>query len=466
MKAEGEAAAVAGRTAAVCVAAVCAGVNDAKHTSATATALVKQLGDPATLTEKDLPALFCLGELGKAADLSAVAGIEAALLGALDAPGEELKSAASVALGGVATGGRAKFLPIILGHAANESHKHQYSLFLSLREVIRAGGGGDEEDEQRRMLEILFANAGSEEEGVRNVVAECLGMLAVGDAASLAPRLAEKVSAENDARTRATSVLAMKYAALALGHSSDDSSALPVFAEVLPKFVGSIPLRDEDRDVRRAAVQTLSAAAHASPELARPILADALPAVFEQTVIDKSSVRVVDLGPFKHTVDDGLELRKAAFECCDTLLDACLPADSLANGGESVSGCTSGYVAALVTGLGDHYDVKMVSHALLAKLATRPGASAVLLQRLKELVDPMGKTLTAKLKGDAVKQEIDRNEDLVRSCLRAVDACEAHLAGASNDPAFAEFIAKTVNGERTAAKYAAIKAEAKAADKE
>ena len=453
----GEAAATAGRTAAVCVAAVCAGVGDAKHTASTASSLVAQLGDPASISEKDLLALFCLGELGKAADLSAVAGIEAALLGALDVPGEELKSAASVALGGVATGGRAKFLPIILGHVSNESHKHQYSLFLSLREVIR-NGGVDRTADADRTLDILFANAGSEDEGVRNVVAECLGLLAVNDAESLVPRLAEKVSG-GDAKTRATAVLAVKYAVLSLGASDD--GALGVVAGVLPAFVGSIPCRDEDLDVRRAAVQTLSAAAHANPALARPILPDALPAVFEQTAIDKSLVRIVDLGPFKHTVDDGLELRKAAFECCDTLLDACLPGEH-----EIVAGAASGYAEVLVTGLGDHYDVKMTSHALFAKLAARQGAHAVFLGRLKELVDPMAKTLTQKLKSDAVKQEIDRNEDLIRSCLRAVHACEVYLTGAANDPAFVDFIAKTVNGEKTAAKYAAVKAEAKATDKE
>ena len=136
-----------------------------------------------------------------------------------------------------------------------------------------------------------------------------------------------------------------------------------------------------------------------------------------------------------------------------------------------------------------HYDIKMVAHVSLAKLCVAAGrgllqlftlpaltklfiscyhcaatkempqlrlkssikvddckplaAGSATLAALDTLVEPMGKTLTAKLKSDAVKQEIDRNEDLLRSCLRAVAAVEK-LEGAAENAAFAKFLEKTV----------------------
>lgn len=38
------------------------------------------------------------------------------------------------------------------------------------------------------------------------------------------------------------------------------------------------------------------------------------------------------------------------------------------------------------------------------------------------LVDPLEKTISHKTKPDAVKQEVDRNEDMIRSALRAIDS--------------------------------------------
>lgn len=75
------------------------------------------------------------------------------------------------------------------------------------------------------------------------------------------------------------------------------------------------------RGVRKAAVQMLSSAAHSKASLVSGQLPAVLPQLFQQTVIDVSLIRTVDLGPFKHKIDDGLELRKAAFECMDVLLE-------------------------------------------------------------------------------------------------------------------------------------------------
>ncbi|GMY04915.1 cullin-associated NEDD8-dissociated protein 1-like [Fagus crenata] len=172
--------------------------------------------------------------------------------------------------------------------------------------------------------------------------------------------------------------------------------------------------------VRRAAVLALSTFAHNKPNLIKGLLPELLPLLYDQTIVKQELIRTVDLGPFKHIVDDGLELRKAAFECVDTLLDSCL---------DQVNP-SSFIVPYLKSGLDDHYDVKMPCHLILSKLADKC-PSAVLAgyfnlmlvlypSMLESLVDPLQKTINFKPKQDAVKQEVDRNEDMIRSALQAI----------------------------------------------
>ncbi|KAL7587413.1 hypothetical protein Lser_V15G40922 [Lactuca serriola] len=118
-----------------------------------------------------------------------------------------------------------------------------------------------------KILNLLFNHCESEEEGVRNVLVECLGKIALIKPSKLVPAL---------------------------------------------------------KHVRLAVVLALSLAVHNMPNVIKGLLLELLPLLYDQTVIKKQLIRTVDLGPFKHIVDDGLELRKAAFECVVTLLDSCL----------------------------------------------------------------------------------------------------------------------------------------------
>lgn len=59
----------------------------------------------------------------------------------------------------------------------------------------------------------------------------------------------------------------------------------------------------------------------------------------------------------------------------------------------------------------DHYDVKMPCHLLLMKLAGKAGSQV--LGSLDSLTKPLEKTLTAKLKSDAVKQEVSQTAPIL-----------------------------------------------------
>jgi cullin-associated NEDD8-dissociated protein 1 len=72
--------------------------------------------------------------------------------------------------------------------------------------------------------------------------------------------------------------------------------------------------------VRRLALSTLNTAARTKPHLVRGHLVALLPNLYKETVVDHSLIRTVQMGPWTHKVDDGLETRKTAYETMYTLV--------------------------------------------------------------------------------------------------------------------------------------------------
>jgi len=447
--------------AARCAAVLCSSAGQDKVQSTAKTLLAALESSKADDASRRF-ALLCLGELGRGSDLSPFTTLPTALTSALAS--EAIAEAASLALGGVASGNLPAYLPLLLQQVKSQAKdaKMQYQLLRALNEVITttahkptsASLGGDDEDisgapetlmaadQVHEVLSLLLSNASEREEECSAVVSECLGHLALIAPADVLEALQEQLTAAApEARTVAVS--ALKNAAVERVHRVDEP-----LIELLPQALKCIS--DSDVNVRKAGVHLLTAAVHNKPVLLENSLDSVLPLVFTQTKPDPSLIRTVDLGPFKHKIDDGLELRKAAFESLGVLM-----ARSYDRLDPNI------LLAALIDGLSDAYDVKMQCHALLSSLAVMaPGAVSSSLDRL---VEPLTATLTAKVKSDAVKQEVDRNEDMLRSCLRAINVVNT-LPGAANVQAFKQFMDEKVTTGPMKERYAAILAEKRQAE--
>ena len=85
------------------------------------------------------------------------------------------------------------------------------------------------------------------------------------------------------------------------------------FDEVLrPVLVNMLitMLNDANLDNRRLALTTLNSATTNKSDIILPSLGQLIPLVMKGSRADPDLIREVQMGPFKHKVDDGLELRK------------------------------------------------------------------------------------------------------------------------------------------------------------
>uniref|UniRef100_A0A3B4FNB5 Cullin-associated NEDD8-dissociated protein 1-like n=1 Tax=Pundamilia nyererei TaxID=303518 RepID=A0A3B4FNB5_9CICH len=376
-------------------------------------------------------ALLCLGEVGRKGSLGGSKEVQGVILEAFSSTSEEVKTAASCALGSMAVGCLSDYLPFLLKEISAQPRR-QYLLLHSLKEVIRSSSLSPHVES---VWALLFQNCECQEEGTRNLVAECLGKLTLVNPAALLPRLKQQLKTGSPL-ARSTVVTAIKFTIV--DHPAPIDSLLK---DCIGDFLKT--LQDEDINVRRIALVMFNSAAHNKPSLIRGLLGRVLPHLYKETQIRKDLIREVEMGPFKHTVDDGLDVRKAAFECMYSLLDSCLEGLDILQ-----------FLDHVEEGLKDHYDIRMLTFLMLARLVSL--CPAAVLQRLDRLVEPLKATVTTKVKAGSVKQEFEKQEELRRSAMRAVAALLA-VPEVERSPSMAEFANQIKTSTDMASIYQSIK---------
>lgn len=167
-------------------------------------------------------------------------------------------------------------------------------------------------------------------------------------------------------------------------------------------------LEDTDLEVLRSALLMVNAAVRHHKELVCDKLrAPIVPLLLK--ALDVKLERKVDLGPFKHTVDDGLPLRRDALMVIISIFDT-----------EPQKLDLYAFLPKLVICLSDTDEIKLQAYQMICKI--RKVNQAALIGHLEQFIDPLNKAITKVLpKPDQPPgPESDRAAELLRSAIKAI----------------------------------------------
>ncbi|GLB17184.1 hypothetical protein AtubIFM61612_007046 [Aspergillus tubingensis] len=303
---------------------------------------------------------------------------------------DKVRLAAATALGNAAAGNVKSYLPIILG-GLEKGNPQSYLLLHSVRELLQHPEivRPDVAPSAVKLWQALLVV--SEEEDNRAVGAECVGRLALIDPVAYIPHFQDYLSS-SDPSIRSVVISAFRYT-LSDPRDTYNDVLRPVIVPLLVNM-----LSDRDLGNHRLALTTLNSAIHNKMEILLPHLNELLPAVFGDTKVKPELIREVQMGPFKHRVDDGLELRKSAYETLYASLDS---AFSLSHMSE--------FFDRILSGIDDEQDIRTICNLMTSKLIHL--APEETQRHLDALSERYNAILSFKPKDNAVKQELEKAQE-------------------------------------------------------
>ncbi|KAJ1977947.1 hypothetical protein H4R35_002098 [Dimargaris xerosporica] len=259
-------------------------------------------------------------------------------------------------------------------------------------------------------------------DSMRVVMADCLGLIAGMFPEPYLEQLLQVTQTTASPAALITAVTALRSLPLTCQQPSI------VQAKLSQHLLASMQLAvHANTKVQTAALYTLNALTRHYPPVIKAHLVNLLTVLEQAMRVRAELIRSVQMGPFTHQIDEGLDARKSAHECLITLVEA-LPAQDLPMDHITTS---------LILGLQDVADIQNMDMLLLTRMPSMCSYDALpaLVLRLDDLAEPLSKIVNSKARPNAVQQELDKTKDHIRLGVQAVATLVVILASTTNrDP--------------------------------
>ncbi|KAJ3425021.1 tip120 [Anaeramoeba flamelloides] len=350
-------------------------------------------------------AIYSIGEIGKLKDLSTHKNLQKLLLSCFENDSNLIKAAASSSFGNLSCGNIKFFLPFVI-KTIQESTKHQYLTFRSLKEIITNIDPENPESIKKIenhidiILELLFKNCENENEGTRKVVSECLGKFSLLDPKKFIPKLKEQLETQSPI-TKQTIISAVKF----IIHK-DKTGADPILKEYIEHFLSG--LKDENYKVRLAALETFNFTLNNKPTILKKVINKFLPTLYEETKVKRDLVQIVKIGQLENVIDKGLDNRKSSFDTMTILLR---------NSYELLD--LSQFIEVIINGLSDiNHEVIVLINDLILKLIQKN--QQIIKNNIDKLAEGYKHILLKKVARSAVGREAKKHDEMVYSSLKVI----------------------------------------------
>ncbi|KAG8530485.1 uncharacterized protein KY384_004988 [Bacidia gigantensis] len=310
---------------------------------------------------------------------------------------DTVRRTAAIALGRAGSGNIKACLPTILSYT-NKTGQLQYLSLYSIKEVLQNAGSSrsDVSPYTKKIWDNL--HAASQLEDNKTLGAECIGRITAIQPGTFLPLLQGYLK-EKIPTVRSMAIQAVRFT-FADNDETFDEALKPILVDML-----SIMLNDPNTENRRLALGTFNSAFQHKSDMISPHLSILLPLVMKDSHIDPDLIREVQMGPFRHKVDEGLELRKSAYETLFSLMETAYPRINHADLFDRVT-----------AGLEDEHEIKMLCNLMLTKLIDLDSDETA--RRLDPIAEKLRVIMSFKPKENSVKQEVEKAAEASKAALK------------------------------------------------